>query len=155
MYNEPNNYDAWLKAYHKTKNVINIASKFVNNIINNTFNDFFTDDVKLRDLLWMPYDWFKYVYDNNYQDIADIYYHVKNNEYTIFLHFIEWDVEEENELNIESLNMSLTKEEYIIYLAKLFYFYGDDDDFSLRDEGDEEGDYQFYTYKDLKRLLKK
>jgi len=122
---EPKTWKQWEKLYNQTQLMMNVATKFVNEIIKTgNFMEFYTPEVPFHHYQWLPVEWFQYIHEldeKKHYNVHSIFYEItkqkKKYQYKIKLFFDDIGIEIPvfKELN-------LTKQEFIIYLAKLFYY---------------------------------
>lgn len=139
--NEPTSWKEWKQLYIDTINYIQIANKFVKNVISTrNFEQFYTPEIMYYQCLWLPIEWFQLIKnldDGHLMFTPFIQYNIyninkknKNIEYQITLH-IESQFSDNPENSEEVLKLfdvddkiytlNLPQEQYILYLAKLFY----------------------------------
>jgi hypothetical protein len=128
---EPSTYKEWIKLYRDTILYMDVATQFVDLILEtNQFTEFYTPEINFYDYVWLPTEWFKNTQkldDMKIYNTPEISYHVikkgKNVKYEIRLIYKLYD--ENLDLTNELLQikiLSLTKKEFIINLAQLFYY---------------------------------
>jgi hypothetical protein len=135
---EPKTREQWEKLYKDTLINLNIAGKFVTNIIKtNKFNTFTHGEIAFQDCLWFPVDWFKIVKElisnkitKRYHFRPEVIYRIDTikNIYTIQFH-IDFDVEEGDDFEPydyfnykdDKYTLILSQQDFIIYIAKLLY----------------------------------
>jgi hypothetical protein len=123
---EPTTLKEWEILYIDTQFFIHLATKLVENIIKtNKFTEFYTPEIPFYEYQWLPVAWFKYVHKLNVKNIPnvpEIYYEIiikKNKiQYKISLTFQDLG----NDENLPSLEIILSKNDFIINLSKLFYY---------------------------------
>jgi hypothetical protein len=123
---EPTTFTAWGKLYLDTQFYINRATEFVNYAVTHIeYNEFWAPEVGFSYYQWLPVSWFQMVHDLDEQDIPnvpEIVMHVNYNYYIVELLFLNLD----DKYDIpESQQLQLSKEDFVVFLTKLFYYQSD------------------------------
>jgi hypothetical protein len=144
---EPNTWKQWEQLYKQTQLMMTVATRFVNEIINTgIFMEFDTPEIKFYEYLWLPVEWFEFVHNLDVQQICNvpnISYEIikKKNNIQYKIHLIFDDIGEK--YVPKSQELILSKQEFILYFAKLLYFHQnyDIDEIFLadHDEGEPKG----------------
>jgi hypothetical protein len=127
----PKTASQWIQAYKDSIKFISIATKFVENaLLTNNFTEFNTPEIGVDECLWFSTKAFKHVYNLRKKlhniVVNFINYKISKNKYEINLDIIDYDTD-----NITNYKIPLSKNEFILYLAKLIYFFRDYDEEEL------------------------
>lgn len=128
---QPTTIPKWIKLYKDTIFYLGQAEQLIDDIgVTHHFEEFNAPEINFNSLLWLPVKWFQIAY-NNPKNTYEIQFDLTDN-YDILL----W----ENNFNDNGVIdvMHLTKEEMILFIAKLIYFNldCDQDEFLLASEDD-------------------
>lgn len=116
---EPSSIKEWIKLYKDSTFFISQATRLVDDIeLTNYFKEFNAPELNFDEFLWLPVKWFEIVHklDNNYGR-HQVYYNLEDG-YEMILYIEDFNIDEMVVLD----EMSLTRDEFIFYVAKLIYF---------------------------------
>lgn len=133
---QPINHIGWKKLYKNTIMCMKTAARFVHYIERtNHFVNFELAYNMTKECLWFPENWF-----SSFNKLPDILYNVHNNKYKIIANDLH---------NMKTL--CLQRQEFIIYLAKLFNLnkkFKNFDDYFIYDVDNE----KHWTFNDLLKI---
>lgn len=164
--NEPDTWKGWETLYKNTVLFMNVATTFVNNIIRTgIFTSFHTPEVKYYEYLWLPVEWFKQLAKLEKMEKKGVYVTVdvnyeiilgKDIQYKIYFYINDIDTGK----NYKTFELNLSKKDFIIQLARLFYYQRnfDPDELFLMNEDEDNPEaimIQDLITNDLKNLFPK
>ena len=143
MKKKPKNINEWIKAYENIDKANKTAIKLVNNIIKEgIFEEFYIRDMDIRSMKWLP-DYEKIIQKMDNEEIdMDMSFNVKTKKGKT-IYEIEYmpqeEVSQDGESESETIIIKLSRNKFILYLTKLFYynpktilFDGDDNTYSYK-----------------------